>query len=769
MRYRLFLLLLISEFVSGQSNTGNVLVTHGNITQTTSGATSNLAVVGTYSGTPIPANRLAQGTWYWDMSCSCWKNLPGGTTGATGITGPTGAKGATGATGSTGETGSTGATGTFSGSAWLTAGNTGLVTPVLGTLDAVDVPVYSNNLQLASFNQDGSIAIGDLALANSAGSVSIGPSAVASNRSIAIGEGMNTTAIDAIGFALDGIGYTLSQANSMSVKGGFVGIGTATPTTDLHIVGGLRYVDGNQGAGKFLQSDASGNASWVTSGTTGSTGPTGATGITGSTGATGSNGSTGATGVTGSTGSTGATGITGDTGAQGITGPTGPTGVTGNTGSTGATGGTGPTGVTGSTGATGSSANDWLLTGNSNADSSKYLGTNDAYAFSIYTNSVKRENISSNGLWTYALPNTSETGSTLSAGSLTSGIGQLITTPTLTSGSLLKLISTSTVGNAGIGLNIAISGANGTSSKTNYGMQSSVINTGTTSTNVAGYFNASGATNNYGLIVNSGYAGLYTTAPATFLHIYDGGSALTTVGSSYVILMGGTSGGSAVGRRQEVGFRSWNGFGTSHGGMGFVTTDVTNNEVGDLYFYTLLNTSASAPTEKYRITSTGQITSAIAGIPTYTMTSSGTNFWMLQNDAADVWSMATGTATTSLGGTRFIVMAKNGNVGIGTGNAPVSLLEDAGSFGVPIVSKTANYTLTASDYTVIFDGTTLTATLPAASGATRRVYVIVNRNATALTTSIAYQTLTTGVTSTTITAASSIMIQSDGTNYYQIK
>ena len=86
-----------------------------------------------------------------------------------------------------------------------------------------------------------------------------------------------------------------------------------------------------------------------------------------------------------------------------------------------------------------------------------------------------------------------------------------------------------------------------------------------------------------------------------------------------------------------------------------------------------------------------------------------------------------------------------------------------------IVTKTANYTLTPVDHTVIFDGTSLTATLPAASTATRRIYVLVNRNATALTTSIAYETLTTGITSTTVTAASSVWIQSDGINYYQIK
>lgn len=41
-----------------------------------------------------------------------------------------------------------------------------------------------------------------------------------------------------------------------------VGIGTTTPADRLHVVGNLRMVDGNQGAGKVLTSDANGRATW---------------------------------------------------------------------------------------------------------------------------------------------------------------------------------------------------------------------------------------------------------------------------------------------------------------------------------------------------------------------------------------------------------------------------------------------------------------------------------------------------------------------------
>jgi len=102
-------------------------------------------------------------------------------------------------------------------------------------------------------------------------------------------------------------------------------------------------------------------------------------------------------------------------------------------------------------------------------------------------------------------------------------------------------------------------------------------------------------------------------------------------------------------------------------------------------------------------------------------------------------------------------------------SAATSMLQTTGSFAAGIALKSGSYTLAITDFTVVFDGTSLTATLPAASTCTGRIYVLVNRNATALTTSVAYNTLTTGVTSTTVTAASSVWIQSDGTNYYQIK
>ncbi|MBK9196130.1 MAG: hypothetical protein IPO17_14375 [Flavobacteriales bacterium] len=56
-------------------------------------------------------------------------------------------------------------------------------------------------------------------------------------------------------------GWVLS-GDTLHNNGRRVGIGTSAPDTTLHVVGGIKYQDGSQGAAKVLTSDDSGNASW---------------------------------------------------------------------------------------------------------------------------------------------------------------------------------------------------------------------------------------------------------------------------------------------------------------------------------------------------------------------------------------------------------------------------------------------------------------------------------------------------------------------------
>ncbi|MFY9310038.1 MAG: hypothetical protein WAQ28_13410 [Bacteroidia bacterium] len=85
-----------------------------------------------------------------------------GVTGATGDIGPTGMNGITGATGATGNTGVTGATGADLGTHWTTTGNAGTApaTNFIGTTDAVDLSIATNNSEKIRVTSSGSVGIG---------------------------------------------------------------------------------------------------------------------------------------------------------------------------------------------------------------------------------------------------------------------------------------------------------------------------------------------------------------------------------------------------------------------------------------------------------------------------------------------------------------------------------------------------------------------------------------------------------------------------------
>ncbi len=142
----------------------------------------------------------------------------------------------------------------------------------------------------------------------------------------------------------------------------------------------------------------------------------------------------------------------------------------------------------------------------------------------------------------------------------------------LTTGSILSLTSASTAAGANnTGLNIAISGANATAGITRYGFQSAVTATGTTNTNVAGYFSATGATNNYGLIVASGNVGIGTTSPSARLHILQSGTPASTATSYGALIENQVINGSADGFRKYGLFVSstgnWAGDGADNYGL----------------------------------------------------------------------------------------------------------------------------------------------------------------------------------------------------------
>ena len=133
---------------------------------------------------------------------------------------------------------------------------------------------------LATASNNSTIAMGISSNASGFQSIGIGVSSVSNtNNSLAIGNsstasGQQATAIgtsaSSSGQNATAIGYqaTATLANSIILGNSAntnnkIGIGTNTPDERLHVAGSVKIVDGTQGLGKVLTSDANGRATWA--------------------------------------------------------------------------------------------------------------------------------------------------------------------------------------------------------------------------------------------------------------------------------------------------------------------------------------------------------------------------------------------------------------------------------------------------------------------------------------------------------------------------
>ncbi len=96
-----------------------------------------------------------------------------------------------------------------------------------------------------------------------------------------------------------------------------------------------------------------------------------------------------------------------------------------------------------------------------------------------------------------------------------------------------------------------------------------------------------------------------------------------------------------------------------------------------------------------------------------------------------------------------------------------SVLQVFGSLSMPISSIATSTSIGSGNFTVICTAT-LTLTLQAASTNKGRIYCIIAQGAAVVTTNVTFINLA-GVGVTTIAAGTSVMLQSDGTNWQQIK
>ena len=184
------------------------------------------------------------------------------------------------------------------------------------------------------------------------------------------------------------------------------------------------------------------------------------------------------------------------------------------------------------------------------------------------------------------------------------------------------------------------------------------------------------------------------------------------------------------------------------------------------------NVGIGTATAPDRLTVSGNASVTNAGTVTTTL-SDGTTTGQIKVTGNNTELSSTGSAGLQLstGGTpaaRMTVTA-TGDVGIATAS-PAAKLHVAGSFAVPISSKTADYTATLDDHTLIFNLSSAAAlTLPAASSCAGRTYVIIKGDATGnvLTLGSGIR-LSTSQTMPSVNYNVRLHIQSDGTDWWLI-
>jgi hypothetical protein len=112
----------------------------------------------------------------------------------------------------------------------------------------------------------------------------------------------------------------------------------------------------------------------------------------------------------------------------------------------------------------------------------------------------------------------------------------------------------------------------------------------------------------------------------------------------------------------------------------------------------------------------------------------------------------------------YMTMLPSGNLGVGT-ETPNSKLQVNGSFSAGYVAKTANYTLTNTDYLVECTANTFTITLPTAVGIQGRMYNIKNTGTGVITVATTSSQTIDGQTSQTVNQWENLSLMSNNSNW----
>lgn len=666
-----------------------------------------------------------------------------GTNGAAGVTGPTGATGAAGTNGAVGATGPTGPTGVAgavgaagsngtNGATWLS----GAVAPTGGQGVLNDFFLNSSNgtyykkTTASVWTSQGSLkgATGATGANGTNGVTGATGPAGTNGTNGAVGATGPTGATGAAGIGINGATGPTGPAGTNGTNG----VTGATGPTGAAGTNGAVGATGPTGAAGTNGTNGTNGATWLS----GTVAPTSGQGVindfylnttdgsyykkTGATtwtsqgtlkGSTGATGATGAAGTNGTNGATGATGAAGTNGTNGATGPTGPTGAAG-VGINGATGPTGPAGVTGPTGPTGAAATPgWGLTGNAGTTpGTNFIGTTDNKDLIFKTNGTEKARLQANGLLGIGCT-TVPTNKWIVASSLAA--------PTFTSAA--NGFGSCFPGGAGFYVKNSDDGVEG-----KYESYTGKIHIGVASATPAPLvFYTEGSTESARLDENGNF-GIGTAAPSQKLEVIDGNILISNTGTA-----------------GQLRFQEPSGSGSS---------------------YTAFKAQAQSASVTYTLPaadgSSGQFLST-NGSGTLSWAAASTNYI---NNGTSVQS----SSNFNISGNGTIGGTADVNTLVVDANASVAgTTSMAGAVSMPITTTTSNLTLSSSHHTVIITGSSPTITFPAASGATGRIYVIVNQTGAARNTST-YKNFSASNT-TTVPANSAIMVQSDGTNWYLIK
>jgi hypothetical protein len=332
--------------------------------------------------------------------------------------------------------------------------------------------------------------------------------------------------------------------------------------------------------------------------------------------------------------------------------------------------------------------------------------------------------------------------------------------------------------NTAMGYNAGNSNSSG-SNNTFIGSGANASSGALTNATAIGYNSIVGTSNSI-ILGNAANVGIGTSSPTAPLHIYNGNLLMSnSVGTMFLLdntsgtlnVGGGNQDGKLV--MKDVSGALKNNFTTTSGAVSYlnnggnfglgITTPITalhisKNDLGKSLI-TLQNGNASGFSAIDYLTSTGTLGMQL-GFGNSSCSGIYTNKAFLNSNGNDIL-LSRSTSTSDL-----IVQGSTGNVGVNNA-APKSTLDVNGSMGASIVVAANLVALTQANYTVILSNATANVTLPSASLNPNRIYNIVNNSGSART--ITSYIAIGGITSTTVAISTAIMIQSNGTNWYQIK